>query len=229
MEEAWLPDDLYVAREDEPDVRPHRPICQGDVFRGVGIVRGVREVQSTVWKTKVGYKPETLAMVVAHPCSSRSNESHRLKPDLTLAPIVPKPPRFEAPWQGFYELFPLPGLVDGGDYVAELSRVFPIDPDGLCGRRIACLTALGLAALLDRLTKNATRLEPAHVPGHFASEAERLTFEFDLWEIWVATRGTEEGFQEWLDRPWLGTSTRRKSMRGHFEEIKAELERELAT
>jgi hypothetical protein len=70
-------------------------------------------------------------------------------------------------------------------------------------------------------------LEPANVPGHFASEAERLFFEFDLWEKWFLARNTEDGFQEWLEGPWGSSSTRRKSLRLHFEEIEQFLEAEL--
>jgi hypothetical protein len=227
-DEGWLPEDMYLAAADEPVVRPGRPICQGDIFMGLPIVRGAQEVKPKQWKSKAGFKPDALSMLVAHPCSSRSNATHRLKNDITLAPVIPAPAEWGTPWSGYYELFPLPNLRGGTDFVADLSRGFPVRPEYLADRRVACLSLHGLAALLDRLAKNATRLEPVHVPGHFLSEAERLFFEFELWEVWATARGTEDGFQEWLDGPWGESSTRRKSLRMHFEEIRASLEEELA-
>lgn len=223
-DDGWLPGDLYLAVADEPVVRPGRPICQGDVFIGLPVLRGAQEVKPQQWKTKASFKPDALSMLVAHPCSSRSNATHRLKDDITLAPVIPVPVGWGAPWSGYYELFPLPGLRGDADFVADLSRGFPVRPEYLADRRAACLSLDGLAALLDRLAKNATRLEPAQVPGHFLSEAERLFFEFDLWELWTTHRGTEDGFQEWLDGPWGESSTRRRSLRMHFEEIRTSLE-----
>ncbi len=65
------------------------------------------------------------------------------------------------------------------------------------------------------------------MPGHFASEAERLRMEFDLWEIWVMGRGSESGFQEWIEGDWLEGTTRRLAMRGHFEEMREALANEV--
>lgn len=227
-DETWLPEDPYLERADKPPVREARPICQGDVFVGLPHVRAAQEGKSTQWTARASYKPSALTLLVAHPCSSRSNRTHRLKDDITLAPIRKRPKGFDPPWSGHFELFPLPGLLGGEDFVADLSTIFPARAEYLvAANRVACLSKEGLAALLDRLAKNATRLQPEHVPGHFMSEAERLFFEFDLWEQWVAAKGTEENFQEWLDGPWGDASTRRQSLRMHFEEIEEQLQTEL--
>jgi len=39
---------------------------------------------------------------------------------------------------------------------------------------------------------------------HYKTEAARLTNETNLWERWAERRGTEEGFQGWLDEPFGG-------------------------
>ena len=223
----WFPPQPYLARADEPVVRPERPLSMGDVFIGHPVVRGAREVKPQQWKTKTAWKPDALTMLVAHPCSARSNETHALKDNIGLAPIVPMPTGFEPPYDGYYELFPMPGLYQGGDYVVDLSKAFPALPEYLEGKRIACLNKVGLAALLDRTARNGTRLEPVLVPGHFDAEAERLFMEFDLWEIWVKGRDEEQGFQEWMDGDWMEGTTRRQSMRGHFEEMCKELAAEV--
>jgi len=223
----WFPPEPYLERADEPVARSDRPIGMGDVFLGHPVIRGAREVKPTQWRVKTAWKPEALAMLVAHPCSARANETSALKDNISLAPVVPMPAPFERPWSGYYELFPLPDLYGSNDYVADLSRVFPCLPEYLEGKRIACLNEGGLAALLDRLARNSTRLEPVHVPGHFEAEAERLRMEFDLWEIWLKGHGEEAGFHEWMKGEWLDGSSRLQSMRGHFEEICASLAEEV--
>ena len=86
---------------------------------------------------------------------------------------------------------------------------------------------------------NDSRLD--RIPDHFAAEAERLSAEIDLWELWVGARDTEDGFQEWLDEEFSGqpiedehgqlvagsaeqTGTpRREVLRWNYEEIETEL------
>jgi hypothetical protein len=222
----WFPSQPYLERRDEPVARPARPVCQGDVFIGLPIVRGTRWKRGR-WTPKAAMPDDALSMLIAHPCSARANETHNLKDDISMAPIVPRAKNWGPPWTGHYEMFPLPNFYGGADYMADLSRAFPVVPEYLLERRIACLNEDGLAALLDRLARNATRLEPLHVPGHFDSEAERLRMEFDLWETWVRGKEEEHGFQGWLDHEWMPGATRRQAMRGHFEEIHAALAEEL--
>lgn len=225
--EEWFPSDPYLERRDEPVARPHRPIGMGDVFLGYPVIQGAREVKKDQWRSRTAWKPDALTMMVAHPCSARANETGRLKDDITLAPIVPMPPGFEPPYSGYYELYPLPELYEGRDYVADLSKGFPCKPDFLVDKRIACMNEAALAGLLDRQARNDTRLETHHVPGHFTVEAERLRMEFDLWELWVEGTGDESGLQEWMKEEWMEGSSHLHSMRGHFEEIKKKLAKEV--
>jgi MoCo/4Fe-4S cofactor protein with predicted Tat translocation signal len=242
----FLPEDPYLDRQDKPHVRPDRPLSQGDVFVDIPLVRAAKHSETSAHRfiapTKIG--PNALGMLVTHPCSSRSRSTHALKESVSIAPVVRCPPEFGPPWGGYYECFPLPGLRDGKDYVADLSAICPVRSEYLNGHRIACLGTEGLAALFHRLALNDSRLD--RIPDHFAAEAERLSTETNLWELWVAKHSTEDGFQEWLNEEFPGqpiedehgqlvagsaeqTGTpRREVLRWNFDEIKTELEQLLS-
>lgn len=238
----FLPEDPYLDRQDTPHVRPARPLSQGDVFVDIPLVRAAKHSEARANKfiapTKIG--PNALGMLVTHPCSSRSRSTHALKESVSIAPVVRCPPEFGPPWAGYYEYFPLPGLRNGEDYVANLAAICPVRAEYLPDHRIACLGTEGLAALFHRLAMNDSRLD--RIPDHFAAEAERLSTETTLWELWVNTRNTEEGFQDWLDEEFPGQPTedehgrfvarsaertgtpRREVLRWNYDEIKTELE-----
>jgi hypothetical protein len=106
------------------------------------------------------------------------------------------PEEFQAPWDGYYECFPLPGLRDGKTYVADLSKICPVASEALAGKRIACLAEGALAFLFHRLALNSSRLN--QLAEHFSSEAQRLCMEMGLWDAWASAMGSEDGFQAWL-------------------------------
>jgi hypothetical protein len=238
----FLPEDLYLDHQDAPHARQGRPLSQGDVFVDIPLVRAAKHSETRanqfIAPTKIG--PNALGMLVTHPCSSRSRSTHALKESVSIAPVRKCPKDFRQPWTGYYEYFPLPGLRDGEDYVADLAAICPVRSEYLSGHRIACLSAAGLAALFHRLAVNSSRLD--RIPDHFAPEAERLSTETDLWELWVAKRNTEDGFQEWLDEEFSGqpiedehgqlvagsaerTGTpRREVLRWNYDEVETELE-----
>jgi hypothetical protein len=239
---SFLPDDPYLYSDDAPHAGGARPLCQGDVFVDIPLLRAARPhaKHAGQWVPQVKSGTQALGILTTHPCSSRSRTTHRLKEAVSIAPVVRCPPGFESPWTGYYEFFPLPGLRDGEDYVADLSAVCPVRSDLLADRRIACLNAEGLAALFHRLSLNSTRLD--RIPDHFRSEAERLSYEMTLWEMWANARGTEDGFQAWLDAEFGGQpledehseqlagteestgTSRREALRWNYDEIKRELE-----
>jgi hypothetical protein len=82
-------------------------------------------------------------------------------------------------------------------------------------------------------------------PTHYTTEAARVTHEIDLWERWIAKRGTEDGFQAWLDEPFGGQpredsegeliegsgkptgQIRRAVLAWNYEELRDELDAEL--
>jgi MoCo/4Fe-4S cofactor protein with predicted Tat translocation signal len=239
---SFLPDDLYRYRQDIPHAGGVRPLSEGDVFVNIPLVRAARPSQKHAgqWISSIKTGPKALGMLITHPCSSRSRTTHALKESLTVAPVVKCPDGFGPPWEGYYELFPLPALKDGEDFVADLSSLCPVAADHLEGQRIASLTAGGLTALFHRLSLYFTRLD--RIPDHFGSESERLFYEVELWELWANVRGTEDEFQEWLDEEFGGQpledeagvqiagtaegtgTSRRAVLRWNYEEIRSELE-----
>jgi hypothetical protein len=199
------PESPYLYREDAPVAGPNRPISQGDVFVGIPLVGPARphDRQAGTW---VSPKPRTgekaLGMLVTHPCASRSQETFRLNDVVSVAPVVRCPREFGPPWDGFYSMVPLPALRDRQDYVAKLAEACPVHSSALAGSRIACLSLDGLTALFHRLAMNSLRYP--EIPAHFEVEAAKLTGETDLWEKWVSVRGTEDGFQDWLNENFGG-------------------------
>lgn len=200
-----FPDVPYLYNEDDPHVGGARPLSQGDVFLDIPLV-GPAQPHARQEGTWVAPKPRTgpsaLGMFVTHPCASRSRTTYELSPFVSIAPVVKCPKNWGPPWGGWYEYFPLPDLRNGDDYVAKLSEVCPVPSAALEGRRIACLNGDGLEALFHRLAMNSLRFP--ETPTHYRMEAARLTNEIDLWESWTLRRGTETGFQEWLDEPFSG-------------------------
>ena len=200
-----FPEEPYLYRLDEPNAGAARPLSQGDVFLDIPLVGPAQPDprKSGKWRSP---KPRTglkaLGLFVTHPCASRSQETHRLATYVSIAPVVKCPSNWGSPWDGWYEYFPLPGLREGEDFVAKLGEVCPVPSAALEGRRIACLSLEGLEALFHRLAMNALRFP--ETPVHYKTEAARLTNETNLWERWAERRGTEEGFQAWLDEPFEG-------------------------
>lgn len=197
-----FPEEPYGARGDVPVVSPARPTSQGDVFIDLPLVGAAQPnpKQAGSW---VATKPrKSLGILVTHPCGSRSSTTHRLNPFLSIAPVVKCPPEWEAPWEGHFSLMPLPGLLNGEDYVAKLNEVCPVSRDALVDRRIAHLSADGLKALFHRLAMNSLRYP--ETPVHYATEAQRLADEIDLWETWTMRNGSEDGYQDWLDEAFGG-------------------------
>jgi MoCo/4Fe-4S cofactor protein with predicted Tat translocation signal len=243
---SLLPADPYLYRQDTPHAGGARPLSQGDVFAEVPLLRAAKQHprHAAQWVAQVKSGPNALGMLVTHPCSSRSRTSHQLKESVSIAPVVRCPDGFGPPWAGYHEYFPLPGLRGGQDYVADLSAICPVRSEHLENHRIACLNVEALAGLFHRVSLSFTRLD--RIPDHFISEAERLSFEIGLWELWANARGAEEGFQDWLDEEFAGQpfedesgeqiagteertgTSRRDALRWNHEEIKRELEQFLA-
>lgn len=152
-------------------------------------------------KARTGSK--ALGLFVTHPCASRNQTTHELAPCVSIAPVVKCPHNWGPPWEGYYELVPLPGLRNGENYVAKLGEVCSVRAEALVGHRIASLNQEGLVeALYHRLAMNSLRFP--ETPVHYKTEAARLASELSLWEHWTTRYGTEDGFQEWLDQPFGG-------------------------
>jgi hypothetical protein len=199
--DAGYPAEPYKYRNDAPHVAPNRPLSQGDVFRDIPLVGGaVPDARHEgVWKPK---SRKGLGLFITHPCASRSSTTYRLHEYVSVAPVVKRPRGFEPPWDGYYDLCPLPGLRNGEDYVAKLNEACPVPTAALEGQRIAVLTVEGLVALFHRLAMNSLRFP--ETPTHYKIEAAKVTHEIDLWERWITKCRTGDGFQEWLNQPFGG-------------------------
>jgi len=138
-------------------------------------------------------------------------------------------PGWTEPWDGNYALFPLPALIDGDDYVANLALSAVVRPGFLDQQRIAVLNRDGLAALQHRLNRHASRIDEDIV--RTRDRVDEHWLEFDLWELWTTARGTEDAFQAWLDersatRP---ESTRRETLKFDADFVREELRDELGS
>lgn len=164
----------YLYCDSASHVGPSRPLSQGDVFLDIPLVGAAQPdpKQAGTWRARTRTGPKALGLFVTHPCGSRSRETHKLSPVVSIAPVVRCPEVWRAPWEGWYEYFPLPNLRDGHDYVAKLSEVCPVPTSALVGHRIACLNREGLEALFHRLAMNSLRYP--ETPVHYTTEAARL-------------------------------------------------------
>jgi hypothetical protein len=242
-----FPAEPYQYRDDEPHVGPARPLSQGDVFVNIPLLGPAQPhpKQAGTWvapKPRTG--PKALGLFVTHPCASRSQTTSQLARVVSIAPVVKCPDRWGPPWDGYFSYVPLPGLRDGQNYVAKLNEVCSVPTEALAGQRIACLNEHGLKALFHRLAMNALRFP--ETPLHYQTEAERLTYEINLWERWTEHFGVEDGFQDWLDEPFGGQpredaegntipgsqqpsgKSRREVLVWNYEEVNEELSTRLA-
>lgn len=195
----------YLHLGNEPHVGPDRPLSQGDVFLDIPLVGAAQRDarQAGTWRaTKPRTGATALGLFVTHPCASRSPTTFELAEFVSIAPVVRCPSAWGPPWDGYYDLAPLPGLRNGEDYVAKLGEVCPVRSEALAGHRIACLSRDGLKALFHRMAMNSLRFP--ETPMHYKTEATRVTNEINLWERWTARRGTGDGFQDWLNEPFEG-------------------------
>lgn len=241
MDTPSFPEDIYLYRQDEPNAGGARPLSQGDVFLNIPLLRAAKQDSrhQSKWVPQVKSGPKAIGILLTHPCSGRSRGTYELRESVSVAPVVRRPAGFEPPWHGYYEFFPLPALKGGEDYVADLAATCPVRSEYLHGHRIASLTSEGVAALFHRLALNSSRLD--RIPDHFAAEANRLHFEMSLWELWATDRGTEHGFQNWLDEEFVGQHesdgetpiagapkssgiSRREVLVWNYEEIEEELQ-----
>ena len=237
-----LPSNPYGGRPRE-SAAGGRPISQGDVFDDLPLV-GAAQPHTKQEGTWVSTKPRrSLGLLITHPCGSRSRETHKLLPVLSVAPVVRCPSNWGPPWDGYYNLMPLPDLSDGQHYVAKLNEVCPVAAVAFGGIRVAYMAQEGLEALYHRLAMNSLRFP--ETPAHYAAEAGRLSGEIDLWEVWVRHAGSEDGYQAWLDAPFGGQpiegpdgefiegsvqptgQSRREVLLWNREEIETELLRDL--
>jgi hypothetical protein len=229
-DEEWLPQsDFYLDRADQPHVRSSRPLCQGDVLVGipVSLYRKYPPKRDGDYSTAA---KERTVMLYNHPCSIW--EGANLAVVQTVVVVAPAASAlggkaWDHPWPGYLRFFPLPKLIDGEDYVADLSQIAVTHAGYLHDQRIACLNLDQMAAFQGRCAQYVSRLAPP-----LAEHRRRIQpqwHEFELWERWHGVRGEFDGFQEWLDEPSSSRDgpSRRQMLGGAPDEVSAELDEKL--
>lgn len=222
---TWLPRDFFIGQPGALELRPNRPLSQGDVVDGA-LVAGRAKLIDGQRHAKV---TSERVLVVSSSCGMRKSAG-AINDLIQVAPIK----RLESlargwtePWDGWLHVLPLPGITDadeGAPQGADLSRI------GVCGsdqlameNRIASVTLHGLTALKSRV---ATYFVRAPVPTNVLEVGSLKEWhEVDLWELWTERTGAEDGFQEWLDQEnlsYLGQS-RRDTLYGDLEGIREQL------
>lgn len=228
-EEEWLPaQDFYLDHDDDPHVRPSRPFCQGDVLTGVpvSLYRKYPPKRDGDYSTAA---KERMVMLYNHPCSIYQGPT--LAQVQTVVVVSPAASvlggGWAHPWPGYLRFFPLPGLINGEDYVADLSQIAVTRVEYLQNRRVACLNLQQLAAFQGRCARLVSRMDPPL--SEHVRRVEPQWHEFGFWERWHQTRGGFDGFQEWLDEPSSTRegATRRQMLGGAPDEVEAELNAEL--
>jgi hypothetical protein len=201
--ESIEPEQLY---DERGDVARSRPIFQGDVFKDV-ILPGF------------GDEPR-LVQVVAHPCSMR--EGTELRPRITVAPVEQGSRVKGSGWNGNLRIMPLPELVDGKHYAANLIDATAAPSESLnIDNRVATLSDHGIYVLQQRIIKNYTRFE-VDIPS-LANQTAPILWEMHQQRDWLETvyddesdwttanlSAEEVAFDQWLRE---GTPSRRTQLK----------------
>lgn len=226
----WFPlGNPYLARSDSPEVRPDRPIAQGDVFVDVPVALYRKYPPSREGQHPTEAK-QTTVVLYGHPCTSRAGDALERVQNVAVVGKASRllgGSRWESPYPGRYRLFPLPALVAGEDHVADLGQLAVTRAEYLEGSRVACLSFEALAAFQGRCVRAVSRVDLS------IEENERrctpLWTELGLWERWKTARGTVQGFHAWLDHSLSSRegTTRRQALMGAPEEVAADLDAEL--
>jgi len=208
----WLPDEsIYLEKQDQPSVRPHRPWNQGDIFENVAL--------AVLDKPKKDREPKDLtkvrtgmAAMLGNPCSVRAGGRVVVLQNLAQVRRAKEKEvdRFAEyadagrAWDGSYQLFPLPALREESLYVVDFNVVGTVHFKHLEAKRIACLSHAGWTALQIRYAWHSLRIKPTYAARFF--DLKRTWDELAIWEEWCRRGYEEEGFAAWLREPLGGAS-----------------------
>lgn len=192
--EQWLPEEGLFLAVGEAHVREHRPINQGDVFENVSIYLSSYKSGVAVPKEKPGH-----VMLIGNPCSLRGGSTDAIVQNVVqVRPQKEKElERFAPPWGSHWQLLPLPGLIPGQVWVADFNVIGSVQVQLLKGRRVACMSHAGMAALQRRYANHSLRIDqPLDVR---MADTLAVWNELDVWEDWNVAGLGYENFQPWLN------------------------------
>lgn len=191
----WLPSEgIYLDKADSPDVRPSRPWAQGDVFADVTIYLMDINASGPRSKERVGH-----AMLLGHTCSMRGGSTlSALQNVCQVRPAKEAEIAKLAEREGAYrQLFPLPSLVGDDLWVADFNVLGSVKFTHLRGKRTACLSHAGWAALQLRYAHHSTRIDQSLEQR--IADIRPTWIEIELWEEWCSRGHPETEYQPWLD------------------------------
>jgi hypothetical protein len=165
-------DSLYLYRGDE--VVEHRPVFTGDVFV---------DVQA------LGENAPRCVIVVQHPCAIRKGTA--LAKNLLVAEVSAHQVIKPSKWSGNYKVMPLPELDPQKlAAAAKFDSLFLVTGDSLGeGRRIACLSQIGVNLLLQRWVHHNSRVVVPTTTYQAVNEAQFE--EADIIENWCTDRADD--------------------------------------
>jgi len=186
---------LFLEPPVQPPALPNRPWNQGDIFEDVSVSVVVNEaVQSKKYSV----------MLLGYPCVIYRGS--KLAPSQTVGLVRPKADivtsamkQFEPPWDSYKNLFPLPQFQTSADYVVDLRQVYTVATAQLDGKRTACLSHEGWAALQKRFAWHWLRID-LPLQQRMSDTLERWN-ELLAWHRWGENGLTFEAFQPWLKGP----------------------------
>lgn len=201
----WLPEEpLFLEVAQTPEVRPHRPWNQGDIFAEVplAITAGTKANPQAPLRT-------ACVMLMGNPCSLRGGASlAALQNVAEVRPLKEKEAGFEAPWEGRWQLFPLLGFDDDQLWVVDFNVMCTVGVKQLTHRRVASLSEHGWGALQKRYSNHVFRTH-ASIEEHMA-DSRRYWLELSIWEEWCVRGHRESEFPSWFreamtNGPYAGT------------------------
>ena len=160
---------LYLAASSD-QVPAARPVMTGDVFPDVVLP---------------GIEGTSLAIVLTHPCSMRS-DGVNLAARLLMACVAPSSEIPLEGWRtGHFKVMPLPDLL-GQHHSARFDEIGLVRSSSLhSDDRVACMTPYGVHFLQQRFIWYLTRfLAPTH---RLAETTDAMFAEAELQEEWVET------------------------------------------
>jgi hypothetical protein len=193
----WLPSKgVFLAKADEPHVRPHRPLSQGDVFGDVPLYFANYKKGAAREKLVNG-----LGLLLGHTCSIRGGASLAVLQNVCHVREAKEKEleRLTESENTYRQLFPLPDLRAGVTYVADFNQLGTVHFKHLSEKRVACLSHEGWAALHVRYAFHSTRIDQS-LDDRIA-DIRPTWLEVELWEEWCFTGRPEADFQKWLDEP----------------------------
>lgn len=193
---TWPPPEAEFYRE----FGAATPVWQGDVFNDVPLVKA-RSTGSPARQPELAIE-RRMVLVATYACDLYKPRTATLSHVVAVVPLIDVTNNDASAWRGgMYSRFPLVRRGGGTQtYAADLQVPSTVDSNYLVtAKRLLSLTLPALAFLHQRLMLASTRV--ASPLDYHEVHLGPVEHERRLWEQWVASGGTADDFEMWLDRP----------------------------